>query len=509
MTGSKPLLYIVLKLILGIARASWNWDNVTEDMPDTPGYQLGTYNCSEQYKTSCEDYQLPEDGDLRIYKPTHLIGIENNYLLVFGSSQGSFCDQQEGIGYKYMTPGTNVWTKGPQIFAASPFWIPGGGYPEDFDGLDVLYSSDPIFPTPRYQFSLDPADLRQWVMYYSVYISTNDILQTGNFGVDQACIGRATATGPPEYLIWTDDGKPVYCSNVKFEERGYPATKRYNSEAKYVHAVNDGYGVGPAISIGQKMHLTWGSGLIHQVHLKSVTGHLANEFISSNCGKGGPCKDAPTDPTSNYERYNVLSVGAGAFNDAPYILEKKLGNTNYHFLFVNWWGCCAGVCSTNEIRVGRSGTGIAGPYLDKNGLRLDQSGVQDIWGEHAGGGSVFLQGEGRYVGPGHAGVMEYVSKKDGEVKFVFTFQYYDKEDNGIGKLGGKELFFDGSRWPLLDFKPWDICDFIGCIYQPISGNLYNQSRPVRSAASSIYNCPWMIQRMYHAISSLLFCMYFI
>jgi arabinan endo-1,5-alpha-L-arabinosidase len=63
---------------------------------------------------------------------------------------------------------------------------------------------------------------------------------------------------------------------------------------------------------------------------------------------------------------------------------------DYYYLFVNWGSCCAGVKSTYNIRVGRSAN-ITGPYLDKNGVDLANN-----------GGTLFMEGTGKYVGPGHA-----------------------------------------------------------------------------------------------------------
>jgi hypothetical protein len=76
----------------------------------------------------------------------------------------------------------------------------------DFDAPAVLYSATPEF--------LDPTtgEKRSWVMYYSKCIDADEY--------SCACIGRATATGPVTDLVWTDDGTPVYCSNLEFTDDG-------------------------------------------------------------------------------------------------------------------------------------------------------------------------------------------------------------------------------------------------------------------------------------------------
>ena len=60
----------------------------------------------------------------------------------------------------------------------------------------------------------------------------------------------------------------------------------------------------------------------------------------------------------------------------------------YYYLLANWGSCCSGVNSTYNIRIGRSAN-ITGPYLDRNGVDMV-----------ANGGTIFLQGTGKFTGPG-------------------------------------------------------------------------------------------------------------
>jgi arabinan endo-1,5-alpha-L-arabinosidase len=112
--------------------------------------------------------------------------------------------------------------------------------------------------------------------------------------------------------------------------------------------------------------------------------------------------------------------------EAPYIMSH--GGT--YFLFVNWGLCCRGVHSTYNIRVGRSAR-ITGPYLDRNGVDLV-----------AGGGSLFLGTEGRYIGPGQTGVL-----RDGTNEWV-SYHYYDGEHHGLASLGLRKLDWDKDGWPV-------------------------------------------------------------
>ena len=84
----------------------------------------------------------------------------------------------------------------------------------------------------------------------------------------------------------------------------------------------------------------------------------------------------------------------------------------YYYLFVNFGGCCAGVNSTYNIRVGRS-TSVTGPYYDKSGVNMIN-----------GGGTMVLESNARYIGPGHAAIMN-----DNGTNW-FTYHYYDGNNNG-------------------------------------------------------------------------------
>jgi len=102
-----------------------------------------------------------------------------------------------------------------------------------------------------------------------------------------------------------------------------------------------------------------------------------------------------------------------------------------YYLFVNWGHCCRGVNSTYNIRVGRS-IEITGPYLDKAGVDLRQ-----------GGGSLVLGTEGRFIGPGHAGILH-----EGET-FWLSYHVYDAEDNGRARLALRPIQWDADGWPVV------------------------------------------------------------
>ena len=105
---------------------------------------------------------------------------------------------------------------------------------------------------------------------------------------------------------------------------------------------------------------------------------------------------------------------------------------NFYYLFVNWGECCQGTNSTYEVRVGRAAK-ITGPYLDRAGKNLAD-----------GGGSPFLQSHGRFIGPGHIGIVADGSP-NGPTRF--SYHYYDAATQGRSRLAiGTIGWTDG--WPV-------------------------------------------------------------
>ena len=108
---------------------------------------------------------------------------------------------------------------------------------------------------------------------------------------------------------------------------------------------------------------------------------------------------------------------------------------DYYYLFVNFGRCCQGLDSTYEIRIGRS-KDIAGPYLDRDGRDM-----------RTGGGSLFLGSEGRYHGPGHAGILY------DEGIYWFTYHFYDGERRGRPTMGMHVLKWSEDGWPEIRRAP--------------------------------------------------------
>jgi arabinan endo-1,5-alpha-L-arabinosidase len=104
----------------------------------------------------------------------------------------------------------------------------------------------------------------------------------------------------------------------------------------------------------------------------------------------------------------------------------------FYYLFVNWGECCKGTNSTYEVRVGRAEK-VTGPYLDRDGKNLAD-----------GGGSPFLHSCGRFIGPGHIGIVAD-DLTNGPTRF--SYHYYDAATKGRSRLAiGTIDWSDG--WPV-------------------------------------------------------------
>lgn len=112
--------------------------------------------------------------------------------------------------------------------------------------------------------------------------------------------------------------------------------------------------------------------------------------------------------------------------EAPAIYRRD----DHYYLFVTWGLCCRGAKSTYHIRVGRSEK-IEGPYVDRDGVDLAK-----------GGGTVLLDRDGPFVGPGHP---SFFTDADGRERIAMHF--YDLTHDGRGTLAIRPLTWDANGWP--------------------------------------------------------------
>ena len=103
----------------------------------------------------------------------------------------------------------------------------------------------------------------------------------------------------------------------------------------------------------------------------------------------------------------------------------------YYYLFVDWGMCCRGADSTYNMRVGRS-KNITGPYLDKEGKDM-----------LTGGGTLLLDTEGPFIGPGHPGII----KKDNN--YLLSMHFYNGAQRGASQYAIRSLEWDDDGWPVV------------------------------------------------------------
>jgi arabinan endo-1,5-alpha-L-arabinosidase len=128
---------------------------------------------------------------------------------------------------------------------------------------------------------------------------------------------------------------------------------------------------------------------------------------------------------ADQELHALASRGGGAI-EAPFIVRR----CGYYYLFVSFDRCCNGASSTYNIRVGRA-TDVRGPYVDGQGMPMLE-----------GGGTLLVEGSGRFRGPGHNAVIFH------EDRAYNVFHAYDADANGTPTLRVSELAWDEDGWPV-------------------------------------------------------------
>lgn len=225
---------------------------------------------------------------------------------------------------------------------------------------------------------------------YCLYYSAS------TFGSQRSLIGMLSNTTldpeDPAYL-WVDEGKIIESDR----------SKDFNAIDAGLLTDRDG-----------RLWMTWGS----------FWGGI--KMIELDAGTGLPLSDKP-------EVHSLARRGPGSTAiEAPYMVERD----GWYYLFVSWDACCKGVDSTYKIVVGRS-KDVLGPYVDAEGNLMTD-----------GGGTLVLDRQGRWIGPGHNSVLN-----DGG-QYYLVYHTYDGDNRGQSVLQIRPLTWDADGWP----KPGDILD---------------------------------------------------
>lgn len=230
----------------------------------------------------------------------------------------------------------------------------------------------------------------QYHLYYAV----------STFGGQRSVIGQATnATLDPASPLyhWVDQG-PVVSSA--------PGRTSWNA-------------IDPSILVNgdSTVWLAFGSQWsgIHLAQLDPQTGRLLGRDPSA----GG-------EATPALRLRALASRSPGKPIEAPYLFAHG----GYYYLFVSFDNCCMGAQSTYKIMVGRSRS-LAGPYVDKSGKPMTR-----------GGGTLVLEGSGRFRGPGSNSVLD-----DGGTDWL-VYHTYDAANEGTAVAQIRPLAWTSSGWPV-------------------------------------------------------------
>ncbi|MES2732845.1 MAG: carbohydrate-binding protein [Bacteroidota bacterium] len=301
-------------------------------------------------------------------------------------------------------------------------------------GIPISYSSDliswTVAPTPVF-----PSGWPSWIgplapSFHGQFWAPDIIKFNGrwylyyacsNFGEIKSAIGVATSTslqGP-----WTDLGVVVSSSDPN----------GMNAIDPNLFQDTDG-----------RVYLTYGSyfGGIGVVEIDPATAKPKNGLVTRVAGGNGV----------DWEASCMIKEGS------------------FYYLFVNRGGCCQGVHSTYRVVVGRSSS-VLGPFLDQNGISLTN-----------GGGTPVLGTSGRFIGPGHMGLLRYNG-----ANFV-SIHYYDGNDNGVSKLDILNMGFTNG-WPFLT-RDWVAAGQYK-ISNVNSGKVWDACATAGAKEAAIVQNPWV------------------
>ncbi len=134
------------------------------------------------------------------------------------------------------------------------------------------------------------------------------------------------------------------------------------------------------------------------------------------------------DPTGAVDGTDLFSLATRANTavEAPHLQYHD----GFYFLFESVDYCCQGSASTYKIMVGRSAD-VAGPYLDRDGTLLSD-----------GGGTLVLEGAGRWRGPGHNAIVHDADR------YWNVYHSYDADNDGVPTLRISELTWSDDNWPV-------------------------------------------------------------
>ena len=221
---------------------------------------------------------------------------------------------------------------------------------------------------------------------------------------------------------------------VKAGEEGFNANLRWRQEGDVFHAALSGpLGIG-TVRIegdGEAVAVTDNDGKVH--HLEDADGRHWLSFGSFWSGlRIVEVEPATGKPLEGAAQVTLASrpvpEGAPGAVEAPFIIRRGA----YYYLFASYDYCCRGVASSYYIVVGRAAR-PTGPYLGRDGRRMLD-----------GYGTLLLQGNRQFRGPGHNAVLV-----DEDADYL-VYHAYDAANGGAPTLRVRPLRWTDDAWPAVD-----------------------------------------------------------
>jgi arabinan endo-1,5-alpha-L-arabinosidase len=264
----------------------------------------------------------------------------------------------------------------------------------NWNGSASVFPNAPAWTTqavPSFTGNFWAPDVAYFNGLYHLYYSVS------SWGTIDSAIGVATSPSLTN-AVWTDRGKVVQ-SDATWDAGPNTDTTTFNAIDPSMLVDADG-----------KVYMAFGSYssgiLVTEIEpatgKRKNTGTLSATMVANNAGGGW-----------------------GSSIEGSALVKKG----SYYYLFVNYGDCCAGVDSTYDIRVGRS-TSPTGPFFDQTGVDMVN-----------GGGTLFLDDDGRMIGPGH---FSFFSEGGQD---AFGYHFYNGDANGAPTYGLRNLYWTADAWP--------------------------------------------------------------
>ena len=368
-------------------------------LPGTPGYQSSNPNVAAVDSNGVVAAMAPGSATLTATLGAFVSTNSITIAVTPNTNLVPYLPQEQAVwGYAFLhDPGTIIKDGG--------FYLEYG----DGQGIGAIYSTD--LRNWNYTYPVFPGNPPAWttnaVLGFTGYFwAPDEAYFNGRYNLYYACsqwgtINSAIGLVTTPSLVaptWTDRGKVIQSNPV-----GQTTT---NTDLTAYNCID------PSILVDTNGTVWMSFG--------SYSDGILIMQLDPNTGKR---------ISTNSPIYRVSNNGPAFFSNTEEgsCLYQHGG---YYYLFVNFGGCCAGVNSTYNIRVGRSPS-VTGPYFDKAGINLTN-----------GGGTMFLESSGRFIGPGHAAILN-----DNGTNW-FSYHYYDGNNGGTATLGIGWLNWSTDGWPV-------------------------------------------------------------